>query len=175
MDPIEVFKWLIPGSVVAAALLTVWRWLTRSWRSDMELRASKLKELGEFEYNIESAYGRNNIRQFRPLINKVKRPMLEITATRMIVLSDKNPKWDIVLYFSGGLIVISALISLFDVDTFWAGPLGAVAALGFIGMGIFIIVMILDEQRARRKAKSLVSKILDETDEHLPLDGDYQI
>ena len=166
MEPIEILKWLIPGSVIAAALLTIWRWLTRSWRTDMEIRAGRLKELAEFEKNIEAAYGRDQMKEFEPLIDQMKRPALEATATRMLVLRDKKSFWDILLFIGGGLIALSALVSLSPLGESLVWPLSLFSIIGLAIIFVFIVVMIIDECKAKKEAKSIVSKFLAQPKPH---------
>lgn len=160
MEAFEVLKWLVPGSVVAAALLTVWRWLTRSWQADMEIRVSRLKELAEFEKNIKAAYGDDKMDEFAPLIDRIKRPALEATASRIIVLRDKKSFWDYTLFTGGGAIAASALVSMSPLGEKLSLLLGIISLLGLVLIIVFIGNAIREEGKAKREAQKIVNDIL---------------
>lgn len=132
----------------------------------MEIKAGRLKELTEFEKNIETAYGRDQMKEFEPIINQMKRPALEATATRMLVLRDKKTHWDIALFSGGGLIAISALMSSARLNDLLTWIVGIASMIGIALIITFICVMIKDERKAKREAKEIVSQVLAQPRRH---------
>lgn len=172
MSFLDVVKWLLPGSAILAGASVFFRWLTLSWRSDLETRASKLDDLSRFERRLKDHYGENGIKEFRGLIDDVKRPALVSLAKRMYIIKNRKSWFDWFLVLGGAFMTATVILSL---SSGLKAPQSVLTTLGFtsaLSILVFAVNAWIEDRAAKTGSKELVENILSQAEDESPKTDD---